>query len=61
MVKAARLRDLLEDILELAEEREDVEDRPGGEGVRPNAWMEVAIRCRDALAALDRLEAVYLR
>ena len=61
MVKASRLRDLLEDILEMAEEREDVEDRPSGEGVRPNAWMEVAIRCRDALTALDRLEAQYLR
>jgi len=57
MVAAARVRVLLECILEMAEEREDVEDRPGGEGVRPNAWMEVAGCCRDALVALESLEA----
>jgi len=57
MVNTMRLREALEEILELAEECEDVEDRPNGSGVRPNRWMEVAMRCRGALFALEQVDA----
>ena len=48
---APALVEALRDVLEEAREHEDTEDRPGGEGVRPNAWMIVAQLCRDALDA----------
>lgn len=41
------LEEAVRGILDEAESREDVRDGSGGR--RPNAWMEVATRCRDAL------------
>ena len=36
------LREALRDVLEEAMDRADVDDRPNGEGVRPNVWMRIA-------------------
>ena len=58
IVRAANVHDhlveTLRDILEEAEEREDIDD--DGRGGRPNAWMVVATRCREALARVERKE-----
>src|SRR2546425_6055528 len=43
-----RIKATLEDILDMAEQREDTRDGADGRPM-PNAWMEVAMLCREVL------------
>jgi hypothetical protein len=45
------LRDTLNSVLDIAEDREDIED--GENGPRPNIWMRIAEECRAALGGKD--------